>query len=379
MGFMNLKWTGIAATASFAVAALLFVVTFDGKITGFFRIGDVLPLSPFVEEASAKIIHGEVGYDGQMFLTIALDPTLDHPGTIAALDNPKYRYKRIAYPLAGYVLGLGRPAFIPYALVALNLICIAGLVLIVGMFPAHGLPDGARLPSPLWILALPGIWVTLCLSTSDLLGLLLFIGALLLLKSGRYVAASAVLCVACFTRETYAAVAVTLAAFMLLRRRPRSAASLLVCILPPLAWIAFVGLHINHGTSGARENLSFPFMGIIAKLWSFADAGMSASGLFECYSFLLLLATVILVAVSITRACPDLDVAHVAAVPCIAILAVSKMQILEYHANYLRIFMDAWVILLLVPGSKSFNHARTGVLLLSGIGSLAYVLNYVIS
>jgi hypothetical protein len=61
------------------------------------------------------------GYDGQMFLSLGLDPGLRHEGTIAALDLPLYRYRRILYPLLGYLLGLGNPALIPYSMVAINL------------------------------------------------------------------------------------------------------------------------------------------------------------------------------------------------------------------------------------------------------------------
>ena len=102
----NIKESVISAAFVIAIATVLLVMTFDGEITGFFRIGDVLPLSPFVNKESVRVVQGEIGYDGQYFLTIALDPTLDDNGTINALDNPKYRYKRIGYPLAGIMLSI---------------------------------------------------------------------------------------------------------------------------------------------------------------------------------------------------------------------------------------------------------------------------------
>ena len=50
-----------------------------------------------MKKSSIFINKGEVGYDGQQFLTIALDPALKNIESISALDNPRYRYRRIMY------------------------------------------------------------------------------------------------------------------------------------------------------------------------------------------------------------------------------------------------------------------------------------------
>ena len=70
---------------------------------------------------------------GQLFLTIALDHALHHRKSIAALDNPRYRYRMIMYPFLGYFIGLGRPIPVSYALVGINIFCIMSLVSLVSI------------------------------------------------------------------------------------------------------------------------------------------------------------------------------------------------------------------------------------------------------
>ena len=79
----------------------------DGNVTGFFRIGSEFSLSPFLNPDKILTFKGEIGYDGQQFLSIALDPGLANESTILSLDNPAYRYRRILYPLLGYLFGGG--------------------------------------------------------------------------------------------------------------------------------------------------------------------------------------------------------------------------------------------------------------------------------
>lgn len=118
----------IAALVTLAVASYFYWGKFQGNITGFFRIGDVLPFSPYLDASKAMIATGELGYDGQQFLTLAFDPWVRNPLTLEALDNPVYRYSRILYPLLGHGLALGRPALIPYSLVLINLVCLPLMV-----------------------------------------------------------------------------------------------------------------------------------------------------------------------------------------------------------------------------------------------------------
>ena len=63
---------------------------------------------------------GTEGYDGQFAYQIALSP-LD---AASYLDVPAYRYQRILYPMLARLLALGRPAWIPWALILVNIAAI---------------------------------------------------------------------------------------------------------------------------------------------------------------------------------------------------------------------------------------------------------------
>lgn len=377
----NLTKVGIVTVLVCTVTITLLVVTFHGNITGFFRIGDVLPLSPFIDDKSAHVFEGEVGYDGQMFLSIALNPSLKHEGTIAALDNPKYRYRRIGYPIVGYLLGLGSPNLIPYTMVLVNVLCIIALPLIVSELRDQNYQYRNEMSSSyLLILAIPGIWVSLSLSTSDLLGTTLFATSLLLLKSHRIVPASLALCGACLTREIYIATAIVLAMYMLVRRRKKASASLFLCTVPVFCWYVYLNMRIQVGTLGVQENLSVaPFTGIIDKIRSVTEASLDITSMFEVYCFMILVTITGLVILSMACSWKNLNISQVAAFPFIAILAFSKIQILEYHVNYFRIFLDAWVILFLISDGRWFDYSVRVLFLLSSIASAAYIANYIIS
>src|SRR5512133_2466968 len=91
------------ATSTFVFLLLLFA-GFKGNISGYYRIGSV-KISPLLPRDNLIIHEGPHGCDGQQFLTLALDPLLLNPHTKDALDNPKYRAKRIMYPVLGYISG----------------------------------------------------------------------------------------------------------------------------------------------------------------------------------------------------------------------------------------------------------------------------------
>lgn len=71
--------------------------------------------------------YGNMGYDGQFYYFIALDPA----HAAAYLDVPAYRYTHIGYPLLARLLALGQPSLVPYTLIAVNVLAIAGGTLAV--------------------------------------------------------------------------------------------------------------------------------------------------------------------------------------------------------------------------------------------------------
>jgi len=371
--------TALALAVTIAAAGLLLTCRYNGNITGFFAIGDALPLSPLLARDTAWINAGSAGYDGQMFLTLALDPALRNPGTLAALDNPQYRYRRIGYPLLGYMTGLGRAHLIPYALVLINVLGCAAIVLLGSLMMSP--PMGARLWAfqPLALLAAPGLWVSLFLSTADLLACVLLVAGLAAMRFRRDALAAVSLCAACFVKEAYLASLLALAAFQFAKGNRRSALWLAPAALLPMGWLAFVRLNIRAGTGGVSENFGIPLVGIAEAVSDVIRREVSAANGFELYCLLVLVAAAAVLVVDVVKAGRALSPENVAMLPLIALLVVSRPQVLDYHGGYLRVFLP----LFLVPGLTLSREGNRGckliLLAMAAVASGAYVLNMIMS
>jgi hypothetical protein len=63
-----------------------------------------------------------LGYDGQMYAQIALDPLLISDAVFDGIDNPAYRARRIALPLLAFLIGHGELMSILYSYALLNFV-----------------------------------------------------------------------------------------------------------------------------------------------------------------------------------------------------------------------------------------------------------------
>lgn len=89
------------------------VYTFIDQGTNFVEQGHT---DPAIHVVPGQVLPGS-GYDGQFFYYIALDPFNAAP----YIDDPAYRYGRIAYPILARLLAFGVDAAIPWAMVVINL------------------------------------------------------------------------------------------------------------------------------------------------------------------------------------------------------------------------------------------------------------------
>jgi hypothetical protein len=92
--------------------------------------------------AHAKPIDDRIGYDGQFYYFLAVDPKhgsdyMDEPGVI---------YSRIGYPMTVRALSANNPSVIPYMLVLVNILAAVGGTLAVAFFlKRHRLPPALAL------------------------------------------------------------------------------------------------------------------------------------------------------------------------------------------------------------------------------------------
>ncbi len=90
-------------------------------------------LPPGGVSEEVHVIHRSVGYDGQFFYYIALNPFADNKD-LQHFDKPAYRLRRIGYPLLAAVLSLGQTSNLPYTLVMANVLAIIFTVVLLALF-----------------------------------------------------------------------------------------------------------------------------------------------------------------------------------------------------------------------------------------------------
>ncbi len=368
----------VAAALVAAVMLLLLLVPFRGHITGFFRIGDVRPPAPALAGREVLIFPKQAGYDGQYYLALALDPALRQPQTLAALDHPAYRSRRILLPLLGHALGLGQPALIPWLLPLINAAALVALVWLVGRW-LHSAGRSGWLG--LLVLALPGAWEALALTTTDLLCSALLCATLLALRRERPALAALALALAALTRETALLYWVAILGALALARQWRTLLWLLPAGLPAAAWNLFLLHHVPAGTGGNVVQLLFgaPGAGWLQRLRWCGENGLTGKNLFELFIFLTLLAVWAVLLWNLWRARADRGAWPAAAVALLlgGMFLCAQPFLLRYHMDYSRVFLDLTLLLVLsLAWPRSARAPTLAALVLLGLGSCAFLLHY---
>lgn len=349
-------------------------IAFRGDIYGFYRIGTVLPHSPYIQPSEAVLATGELGYDGQLFLSIALDPRLTNHDTLAALDNPRYRYRRILFPVLGYLTAGGLHTVVPYALVFINAIGLIALVALAGRWlQLRGKPVWPAL----FVLGVPGLWCAFLLTTSDILASLLLVLALLAAVKERYGLLALCYALAALTHETMLVVVGTLAIPVVVRKQWRNSLVILVGALPAIIWNIFVlyAIPADGSTSGILENFAWPGAGILNKIQTIASDPISLKWIYDTTAFFLLCSTFGLLTLRLHRH----QQRHVL-LPCLCgywfFLLLSRMQILSYYIDFLRVFGNVALLAVLALDYQRWRTINGGLLWAWAAMSVAFVCAY---
>lgn len=138
------------------------------------------------------------GYDGQFVYYLAVAP-LD---AACCLDSASYRYARVGLPVVSGLAAVGQAAAVPYATVGVNLLALAGTVLLLaGWLRRRGV-------SAWWALAYgfyPGVFQVVQTDTNEVLACLLVAAGVYALEGRRkagLLSAGALFAAAALTRET---------------------------------------------------------------------------------------------------------------------------------------------------------------------------------
>jgi len=225
----------------------------------------------------ARLPHGvllvpSAGYDGQFYYRLALGPADWSRTAFGITMDQSYRYTRIGYPLLAWLASLGQHQLVPVALVAINLLGVAAMAVLGGMFARE---SGRH---ALWGLAFAayfGLVISVGRDTAEPLAEECMLGGLLAYRRARYVLAAALFAYGAITRETIlfapGAIALTrLVAIACQRARPGRAD--LTWIVPAAAYGA-VELAVHFVVKGefplianSNRNLTVPFRALIHAL-----------------------------------------------------------------------------------------------------------------
>ncbi len=212
------------------------------------------------------------GYDGQFYYRLALDPLNWSRTAFGITMDQSYRYTRIGYPVLAWLASLGQHQLVPLALVAVNLLGVAAMAVLGGMFARE---SGRH---ALWGLAFAayfGLVISVGRDTAEPLAEACLLGGLLAYRRARPVLAAALFGYGAITRETIllapAAIAVT-RLIAILRQRVRPGRADLAWLIPAAAYgVVELAAHlVVKGELGVvasgNRNLATPFTAMVDAL-----------------------------------------------------------------------------------------------------------------
>jgi len=239
-------------------------------------------LSPFIMAGHtytqrAQLPHGlllvpSAGYDGQFYYRLGLDPVNWNKTAFGITMDQSYRYSRIGYPVLAWLVSLGQHQLVPVVLVAINLLGVAAIAFVGGMFAR----DSGH--HALWGLAFAayfGLAISVGRDTPEPLAEACMLGGLLAYRRSKPLLATFLFTVGAVTRETIllapAAIAVTRLVAMA-RRRLRPGLADLTWVVPAVAY-GVLELAVHFVVKGefpllanSGRNLTLPFTAMIDAL-----------------------------------------------------------------------------------------------------------------
>ena len=212
------------------------------------------------------------GYDGQFYYRLALDPLNWNKTAFGITMDQSYRYTRIGYPILAWLVSLGQHQLVPLALVAINLLGVAAMAFLGGMFARE---SGRH---ALWGLAFAayfGLVISVGRDTAEPLAEACMLGGLLAYRRSKPILCTVLFMVGAITRETIllapAAIAVTRLVAMA-RRQVRPGLADLTWVVPAGVYgVLEVAVHfVVKGefpllANGSR-NLAVPFTAMLDAL-----------------------------------------------------------------------------------------------------------------
>jgi hypothetical protein len=212
------------------------------------------------------------GYDGQFYYRLALDPFNWNKTAFGITMDQSYRYTRIGYPALAWLVSLGQHQLVPVALVAINLLGVAAMAFLGGMFARE---SGRH---ALWGLAFAayfGLVISVGRDTAEPLAEACMLGGLLAYRRSKPVLAACLFAVGAITRETILLAPAAIAVVRLVaiaRRRERPGLADLTWVVPACVY-GVLELAVHFVVKGefpllanGNRNLAVPFTAMVDAL-----------------------------------------------------------------------------------------------------------------
>jgi len=228
-------------------------------LTTLLRFGDEFAgrQIPAVQALTVRTYPG-VGYDGQFYAQLAVNPNVRDPEVQEALDNPQYRSRRILLSAVVHVLGAGRPWL------TLQLFALANVAvwLALGWLLWRRVASLGWHGTGIWLACMLGIGAldSVRMSLTELPAMLLVFIAIEAVERRRTWPAVAALAAAALTRDTTLLAAAGAGTGDL--RRPRTWAGHLwtglLIALPVAAWTYWLTLAVPAGNTLGHGHFTWP-------------------------------------------------------------------------------------------------------------------------
>ncbi len=264
-------WKRTLLQALYLLTILLFVTSIfrgfqpETGFTSLILFGDrqEAQATTLLRQTPHYVYPDSLGYDGQFYAQIALEPSLHNPEFKLALDSPVTRSRRILMPGIAHLLGGGVPFLVLEAYATINIFCWLGIAALL----LHWMPPIQFRNWMAWTACLFsfGLLFSVRRSLTDGPSALLLLGALRLLEKPLPTSAAGLIGLAALCRETS-----FLAAISLLRPWPPKRSDLLrwiryglVLVLPLALWMIYLKSAYGRWTA---EEASFTW-----PLWQFGQ------------------------------------------------------------------------------------------------------------
>ncbi len=317
-------------------------------------------------------------YDGQFFYRLGVAPfstaktvsgvTFDLP----ALRNARWLSGGLAWLLSG-----GRPAGVPWALLAINFAAAIALGAVAG---ALARSSGRHAGWGLLLALYPGYAYTLTLDTSELLAGALVLGGLYAGRRQRWAYAAVLLSLAVLARDTTVAIAAGLAAggaYLLLRRRRDGWGALLagatgVVVFAGWQVLQRVRFHAWPFVQSRKNNISGPFRGLAHELSKDLPPHGGAAA-FRLLSIVVLFAVIVIAVLALRRTTIPIP-ERIAWIPAVVVVLTLNAFLWSGATAFMRAATEGYLLsILVVLGNRAryalFVAAPVIVLWLLTIGS----------